>query len=253
MIVVLRRLLASLTQDQRRAALALGAGSLLALVPVLAVVPAPRLLGIPALGIAVIVALVIDRAWFAAADRLSFCLATLFAFLHLVHAPVASYIAGYHLRLSSLFNQRTVRALGGHLPDLPHAEVVLVRGGSGLFFGPFALSEDGTLPGYWRILSHTGHVLALRKDERTLELKVPPGESIYPIGPGSLYRSESAPLQVGQIIDTPGMRVEVLDSGARFTFEARLEEPPRYWAQEGFEGFVDVTLPEPGFGAPIDP
>jgi hypothetical protein len=261
-VVLLRRVVAAVGARERRAIAWMLLGSLGALVPVLAVVPAPRLLGIAAIGIAAIVALLVDHAWFPPSGetpRFVWASATLLAFLHLVHGPAASWIAAHNLREVSLRYEKSARALGARLKDYGQAEAVVVRGGAGMFFGPFALTDDGAPPGRWRILAHTGHVLALRIDERTLELKVPNGQGIYPIGPGSLYRRENIPLVAGDVIEVPGMKVRIVEAGTagpsvvRFTFDTPLEEAPRFFLQEEALGFADVSPPAPGFGIPLDP
>ena len=64
LVVPIRRALASLPPPSRAAVTWFLLGSVLALIPTLAVVPARRLLGVSMLGIAVVVAVLIDRAWF---------------------------------------------------------------------------------------------------------------------------------------------------------------------------------------------
>lgn len=265
-VVPLRRTWRAQGEQRRRALSWLLGGSLASLVPVLAVVPAPRLLGIAAIGMAATVGALLDHAWFPAspslrrgAAELTTQVATVLGFLHLVHGPAASWLAARDLRRSSLGYAATSQALRARLPDVGRAEVSVVRGGAGMYFEPFALDPGGVLPARWRILSHAWHVLALRRGERSLELVAPPGGGLYPVGPANLFRTAAAPLHAGEVIELPGMRVEVLRVGAggaeraRFTFDRPLEEAPLAWVEEGAAGFVDVELPSDGFGVPFGP
>ncbi len=262
LFVVLKRLLAALEPRRRADAIFLLAGSLISLVPVMAVQPAPRLLEISAIGMAAVVALLIEHAWFPAsgqAHRMTWTAATVLAFLQLIHGPIATLIAAHELRLSSLHFERTAAALGERLPDPARAEVVVARGGAGMFFGPFALTADGAPPARWRILSHTTHALALRKDAYTLELRASPERGLFPAGAGNLFRTEDEPLHAGDVVQLSGLRIEIIEAGAagpkvaRYTFDRPLEESPLVWVQEGFAGFRDLSPPAPGFGLALDP
>jgi len=66
------------------------------------------------------------------------------------------------------------------------------------------------MPKHWRMLSHTGHVLVLRRGARTVELRVPEDQSLVSLGPGNLFRADEAPLRVGQSIVVPGDPTEEL-------------------------------------------
>jgi hypothetical protein len=238
-------------------------GSFFSLAPVLAVVPAPRLLGVSALGMAAVVALLLDHAWFpkpgAPHRQLTGFVATLLAFAHLVHGPVSSFIASRELRGSSMAFAASAAALRARVPDVVEREIVVVRGTAGMFFGPFALDPRGTQPKAWRILAHGGHVLVLRKDARTIDLVAPADQGVFPIGPGNLFRSEDAVFKPGDERTIGDMRVEVLSVEARgprhvrVTFGRNLEEHPLLWIDEGLGGLRSVEIPAPGFGAPFDP
>ena len=261
----LQRAFAALHTTPRITAKWLLAGSLVALLPVLAVVAAPRLLGVSALGIASTVAILLDHAWFSGkiperrVAELTGLAATLLGFAHLLHGPIASWVASQELRRSASSFGNSAVSLRARLPNLASAEVGIVRGMGGMFFGPFALDSHGRPPAYWRVLSHGGHALLLRRDARTLELVVAPDKSVYPIGPSSLFRSETARLHEGDEISVPGMRVSILEVGTvgprrvRFVFDRDIDAAPLVWIEEGFEGFRDAPLPRPGFGAPFDP
>jgi hypothetical protein len=263
MVVVLRKLFESLDGERKETAGWLLWGSLIAMIPVLAVVPAPRVLGLPSIGMAAIIALLVEQAWFRreqpAPHRWTWFAATILAFLHLVHGPIASVIAGQELRVSSLRFAETAQALAAKLKDPARAEIIVARGQAGMFFGPFAIAPDGAPPARWRNLSHTNHALALRKDAYTLELRASAERGIFPAGPGNLFRSPHQPFKNGDIVDLPGLKIEIVDAGTsgprivRYTFERPLEEEPLVWLQEGFAGFRDITPPAPGFGLPLDP
>ena len=265
--VALRRTLGALDPRTRSSAHWLLPGSLLSLLPVLAVAPSPRLLGVSAIGMAATIALLLDHAWFPetiaprrGAAELTTVVATLLGFLQLVHGPATTWLSARELRRGSLASQRSVDELRVRLGDVAHAEVAVARGGPVMFFGPLALDPGGSLPRRWWILSHTTHVLALRKGPRTIELVAPPDAGLYPPGAGNLFRSADAPLRAGEIVELPGMRVQILAADrlgthrARFTFEHDLDKPPLVWVDEAWEGgFRDLTPPAIGFGQPLDP
>ncbi len=203
LVIPLRKTLQRQDDDVRRAATWLLVGSLLALVPVLAVVTARRLLGASMLGIAPIVALLVERAWFPTtaargsrpepAEDKSFAgalvsLAALgLGFAHLVHGPGTSWLVSRQHRKDALDFDVRVQVLKGTVGgDATKAEVGMARGLAGAFFAPFALDPLGRTPARWTVLTHAGHVLVKRVDERTLQLVGPKGRSLYPIGERNL-------------------------------------------------------------------
>ncbi len=266
LLVALRRTTAALPSEQRRTIVFLLLGSLGALAPVIAVVPAPRLLAISALGMAPVIALLVHHGWFPAvaeerrgAAEITALMATVMAFLHLVHGPAASLIAGLNLRDSSLAYTVTAARLNRELAARPTREVQLVRGAAGAFFGPFALAMGGTPIERWHVLSQTPHVLALRPDANTLELVTAAADGLFPDGPGNLFRDRTLPFTAGARISTPGFEVEILQVGAhgptraRFHFEKPLESTDYLWLSERYSGLTIETLPPAGFGEPFDP
>lgn len=275
-VVPLRRTYAALDARERALATWMFLGSLLAMTPVLAVVPSPRLLGASLLGIAACVALVLDRAWFpvrggppldedgpppprSRAAELTGLVALALGFAHFVHGPVTSWLTGREFRASSGEFAARARELGARLPELASTELGVVRGSVGGFFLPFALDQRGVLPARWRILSETRHVLVLRRGPRTLELVAPKDRGLFSLSRGDLFRSESSRLAVGDEFDLPGMRVTVLENGddgprsARFEFDRDIDAPPFAWIAEEHDGFPLVELPKVGFGKPFDP
>lgn len=266
LFVPIRRLLADLAEAERRAASWLLLGSVISLAPVLAVVPSPRLLGASLLGVAPVVALLLDRAWYPReiAPRrghveLTGLVAVLLGFAHLVHAPATSWLVGRKFqRLAWQFVEH-VGDLRGRLVDPAHAEVVITQGMAGAFFLPFALAREGELPARWRILAQTGHSLARRRGPRTLEIVVPPGQAMFPPGPGNLFRNVELPMAVGDTFDVPGLHVTVLEIGAegpravRYDFDRELEAASLRWITERHDGFPDAPPPKIGFGVTYDP
>ncbi len=262
----LRRTLAELAAHERGAASFLLIGSVLALAPVLAVVPSPRLLGASLLGVAPIVALLLDRVWFPRVvparrgrAELAELVALLLGFAHLVHGPVTSWLGGRHFQQSAATFSKRAAELRARLDDAKSADVVVTRCINGAFFLPFALSRQGELPSHWRILAQTGHVLALRRDPRTLDLVVPPDQSVFPSGPGNLFRDDELKIAAGDVFDVPGLHVTVLEVGpngprsVRYQFDRDLEAASLVWITERFDGFPDATPPKVGFGASFDP
>jgi hypothetical protein len=266
LFVPLRRALAELEEAQRRTAMWLLLGSFFALAPVLAVVPSPRVLGASLVGIAPVVALVLDRAWFPrvieprrGAAELGGLVALLLGFAHLVHGPVTSWLVGRRFQRAAVEFTDHVAELRARLDDPANTEVVIMRGMDASFFLPFALERHGELPGRWRILAQTGHALALRRGPRTLDIVVPADQAVFPSGPGSLFRRDARGIAVGDVFDVPGLRATVLElskdgpRAVRYQFDRDLEAAPLVWITERYEGFPDAAPPKLGFGVPFDP
>jgi hypothetical protein len=268
MVVPLRRALARLDDEGRAHAWWLLLGSVLSLAPVMAVLPAPRLLGASLLGVAGTVALILDRAWFppepeprVGASEIGGLVALGLGFGHLVHGPGAAWVSARGYRDEGLSLVEHAATLRTRLAEegAPKTEVVLVRGMAGsVFVLPYALDARGTPPPRWRALTLTGHVLVLRRDARTVEIVVPRDRGLFPNGEGNLFRGEGAPLAAGSVVRVPGMRVTVLEVGdagprrARFEFDDPLDAPSRTWVTDRFDGLYDATPPPLGFGKPFD-
>lgn len=268
LVVPLRRTLTRLDDAPRATASWLLLGSFLALTPVLAVVPSPRLLGASLLGVAPVVALLLDHAWFSGvtpppgrrgAAELTGIAALLLGFAHLVHGPVTSWLVGRHFAGTAVLFASNAAALRAKIADPASAEVVVIRGLGGSFFLPFALDKHGAPPARWRILAQTGHALALRRGPRTLDILVPAGQGVFPIGSGNLFRNERLQVNVGDTYAVPGLRATILEMGAqgpravRYELERDLEEPPYTWISEGLDGYRETPPPQVGFGEPLDP
>ncbi len=263
--VPLRRMFALLGTEQHRAASWLLVGSVISLVPVLAVVPSSRLLGVSYLGVSAVIALFLDYAWFPAVPRmrtrvaeLTGLVALMFGYAQLVQGPVTAWLTGAQLRRGSIdFASRTAW-VASQLPDRETASVIVIRGMADMFFGPFALDPRGAQPARWRTLAHTGHTLVLRKDLRTIELVLRPDRGLYPFQ-NNLFRANDAQLSAGSEVILPGMRAKVIAVGAEgpfdvsFEFDRDLDAATFVWLVENFDGFRAADLPKPGFGLPFDP
>lgn len=260
----IRRVLAHLDPAPRATATWMLLGSVIALVPTLAVVPSARLLGVSYLGVSAVVALLLEHAWFPAvpdtgkAEQLQLA-AVLLGFAHLVHGPVTSWLVSRQFRDAAVEFSDHTHALASRLGDPSQADVVLIRGMVGQFFVPFALDPHGHPPKRWRILSQTGHVLVMRTDPRTVRLIAPKDQSLYTTGPGNLFRSLDRQLEVGDQVRVQGMTVTIEELGidgprqARFEFDEDIDTSASTWIVEDFDGFKDANLPAVGFGKPFDP
>ncbi|HEX3346149.1 MAG TPA: hypothetical protein VHS09_16310, partial [Polyangiaceae bacterium] len=261
-----RRMFLRLDEGPRRTTAALLLGGHLALVPVLAAAPAPRLLGTTMLGVAAAIAVLLDQAWFPVvreerrgAAELTGLVALALGFAHFVHGPGTSWLMAREFWQSATHAaSRTAKLIERH-PEVATSEVVIVRGMFNSFILPFSLDERGHPAGRWRVLSQTGHVLALRRDARTLDLVVPFDKCLYPKGVANLFRADSSPIPVGASFRIPDARVTVLEVGplgpraARFEFDRPLEADGRLWINDAIGGLEDAPLPPKGFGKPYDP
>lgn len=265
-LFVARWALSSLEAPVRARAQWLSLGSLLALLPVLAVVPNPRTLGASMLGFSALLGLCFEHAWAGPARlrtgrsaELLRGLVSLAAFAHLFHGPFTAAQSGAHERRQTADFARHLAALRARVPDFAHRQVTVLRGSGVSFFAPFGLSNGGPLPDRWRVLALTGHVLVMRPDERTLLLVAPREHGVFLADRNNLFRSPGSPLVDGAVLERPGVRVTVLQGGehgprrVRFEFEHDLDSPEYLWLNEDSTGFRVLELPAPGFGMPLDP
>ncbi len=258
-------LLRRMPAERARVVVALLFGSLVALVPMIAVNPSPRVVGISAFGMCAALGAAWEEEWFSPiarprrglAEWSSIALVVL-GFLHWIHGPITAWLTARSMREETRDFGQQLAWLRARVADPSHADVAFVRGLGRMFFAPFAVAPNGAPPARWRMLALTGHVLALRRDARTLELRVPREDSLIAGGEWSLFRSDQRPLEVGTLVRVEGMTAQVLEVGprgptrARFVFDDELDRGARIWLSERAIGFSDVTLPGPGFGAPYD-
>ena len=110
--LAMRRAYLALPDVRRRRVGFLMLGSMFALVPVLAVVPSPRVLGVSLLGVTAAVGMLLEHAWFPkeAIDarkpgdgvaELSSFVALALGFSHLVHAPMTAWLVGRRFNASA--------------------------------------------------------------------------------------------------------------------------------------------------------
>ncbi len=257
----------------RRAAIWMALGSCFALVPVLAVVPGPRLIGASVLGIAAAAALIIDAAWFpsdaelearahASASRrriveASGLIALALAFFQLVHGPAIAWIMGRHFRSTSVGFARQLHSLRERIGDPSTADVVVVRGMAGAFFAPFGVDPAGMAPARFRVLAFTGHVLVQRRGPRTLDIIAAHDRGLFPGGEANLFLA-GVTLHDGDVFEAAGMRVTLLEVEqglpriARFELAEAFDAPRLVWLNETDKAYFDGTPPAEGFGRPYD-
>lgn len=267
LVVPVRRVLGSLPALEQRTASWMLLGSTLALIPTLAVVPSKRLLGVSMIGVSVVVALLLERAWFPPAGEagpprgrpaaLSALAALGLGFAHLVHGPGTAWLTSRQHRDDGNDFVAKIAWLRAKVGDPTRSRIGIVRGMAGEFFAPFALDPRGVTPARWCVLTQGGHVLALRRDARTLDLVAMKDRALYPAGERNLYRDERSPLREGAEIAMPGVKVTILETGengpraARFVFE---QDPSSLvWITDDFDAMREATLPGVGLGAPFDP
>jgi hypothetical protein len=259
-----RRALGALTPERRTTASWLLLGSLLSLTPILAVVPAMRLLGICTVGIGIVVAVVLEQAWFHDAGsartgtvELGWFAALLLAFVHLVHGPGTAFTFALRHRREATKFVRGAAFLHARAPSLDRAEIGIMRGMSLTFFTPFAVDARGQTPRKWCLLAHAGHTLVVRRSARTFDLTTSPDRGLFPMGDGNLFRAENAALRVGDEVENGCVRATILEVGPKGPRSARLtlqgDPAAMTWVEDAYEGWKDVTLPAVGFGAPFDP
>ena len=259
--LALRATLREQPDDRKRAALALLVGTLFAMVPLVGVATSARLLGIIMFGVAPLVALMLERAWFIAEPVTGKygVFAVVLAFFHLVHGPVMTFFQSIvYYEASSGFLDRA-RSLAKRCDGKPEdAKIVLARSSWEIvLFLPFALRDDNVLPARWWVLSLSPHTLMLRRGERVVELLVPKGHGYFPTGPNDLFRSEDHPLHAGDEVTVPGLHAKVLETGERgparlrFEFDDKLDS--LVWVADGKDDWRDVPPPQIGFGMPLDP
>lgn len=263
LVRVLRHALAESAPEPRRAALWLGAGSIIAMVPILAVVPNQRTLGAVMFGVAAIVGLALDAAWFpkSAEPRrgmaeLAQLTALALGFAHLIHGPVTTALLGAKYYESSSQFSVQMATLRERFPDASAAEPVVVRATGGAFFAPFGMYEDGELPARFAILSWATHVLMLRTGERSFDLLSSAESGIFPWGEGNLYLDTAWEIEEGDVFQAPGYAATVtrIQEGhtTRVHFDLDEEFAARAFLNETPKAYFQAELPIEGDGRPYD-
>lgn len=266
-LITLRRLYRDLDADNRRWFWTFGLGSLLALPPVMSVSPTPRVLGASMLGVAPLVAMILERAWFVAEQtprdksagaQVAGLTTILLAFAHLVHAPGASWLSAGRLHDHAYEFVDHAASLRARMTIPEHPEIIVVRAVINSFYMPFVLDPTGQLPVHWRILAQTPHALVLRRGPRTLDIIVRPEDRIYSSGPDHLFRADHEGFKVGDVAHMPGVKITILALGSvgprivRYEFDRDLESPTLTWLAENNDGFTVEKPLAIGFGKPYD-
>lgn len=256
-----------LEDGERRSLVAIVVGSLVAVVPLLAVGPSTRTLGIATVGIAAAIGVLVDRAWFrtAPADdgRDGAFLrgaAAILVFARFVHGPTLIVDSSISARDSALTFGRAALALGERVDQTASRRVTVVRGEwQTLLWAPFALNERHEPPARWRVLSLAKHALVLRKDDSTIEIVAPTADGVFPASEDDLFRSDANPVVDGDVLHVRSPPDELTATlftlpksvGLRLTFPQPLPDDDLWVAQRRTE-FVDAAPPAVGHGFPLD-
>jgi hypothetical protein len=260
MVVPVRRALGALDARELDGATWLLAGSLFGMVPMLAVEPSARLLGASMIGISAIVALVLERTWFPpvvearrGAAEMSALVALALAFVHIVRAPLDSWLGTRLTSVVATAIQTRMNWVRAHAPG--HSSIVVMRAESltTAIWAPCMLGASSGIP--WRVLSYeAGRVLVLRTGDRSVELVASP-RPIFPMGPRQVFRDFDGSLRVGDVVQVGGMKATVLQLDkagfarrVRFDFDRSLDDPSILWLKESGDSFVDQPPPKIGYG-----
>ncbi len=266
-VITMRRLFADLDEAHRRWFAIFAVGSILALIPVMAVSPTPRVIGTSMLGVAPLVAMLLDRAWFVAAaaprDRstsaqISGLVTVLLGFAHLIHAPGAAWLSASRFRDHAAEFVQQSKSLRERLVMSEKPEIIVVRSLTDSLFMPFVLDPNGRSPAHLLILSQTTHALAIRRDSRTLDIIVRPDGRIYSDRPDPLLRQDRSLMRIGDVATMTGVRITVLAVGSfgprivRYEFDRDLDSPTLTWLAQDQDGFSIEKPLAVGFGKPYD-
>jgi hypothetical protein len=239
-------------------------GALLALIPVAAVIPSPRVVGCALFGLAPLMGALIDCVWRepttaqAKAPAATFMIALAFSFSGLVHGPVTAFLLSKDASSAPRQFTKNVAQTVQDLSQTPNLDLIMVRFLAGGFYLPSALDVAGHARKKTLMLSMCGKVLMRREAATTtrFELIAPEGESLFPVGIGNLFRPAEALMHVGERVVLPEMEVTVTEVNARgvrtamFTLAKPMEQ--YVWLQETQTGYLPIALPPPGFGAPFE-
>lgn len=243
----------------------LATGVLLSLIPLAAGMTETRQLLAPMLGIAVLLAALLDivwRRWWPSANWWRWAAAALGVFLLLIHIGVASLLRIVHPLKFSEFSQVLFDRFET-VPDWDNAsyQEVLVLNADvlTLFYGPPYLDYlHDTRREHWWVLTAAPHQHRLtRTGANAVEMESLDGEMIASVNE-TAWPPETE-LRPGVVIDRGFFTVEVLEFGEvgptrlRFDFKKPLDDPGLLilkWGKSGFEwgksGFEKATLPDVG-------
>jgi hypothetical protein len=231
------------TPELRRRLLALLVGTLLSLLPLVGTIPSTRILLVPSIGGATLIAALF---WDAArrlgsrGDRLRpltwlrAVLTLLLVPFHLAFGPMASRAGALSFRHNQTMLRSTIERgeLGG--AQAAERDFVLLNAPEPmlLLYVPFVLEDAGlTPPRSWRALTMTSQPLRIRRVAAdTLELSAGDGLALEnPIV--HLFRRGDHPLREGQVIRLSNMEITVLEmqrwgpNRLRARFDRSLDDP----------------------------
>ncbi|MCB9741451.1 MAG: hypothetical protein H6740_02480 [Alphaproteobacteria bacterium] len=257
-LALLRWAWPGLAPETRRAVRWLGPGALFSMIPTLSVFPMARLLVVPSLGAAVVLAAVLVRFGElrgGAMSGLARVSCGLLVGLHVVLAPASWLLVGPGL--GALSKTYEALALGAEVDDarITEQRVVLPAAPDPVvayytFVTRFVYGHPKPLS--HRVLSLAPHPhLLTRVAEDAFELEVVGGELLTtPLE--TMFRTREAALGVGEVVRLEGMDVEVLDVGEegpkrlRVRFDRPLEDPSLLFLGWEAGGLRRLTMPPVG-------
>lgn len=263
-----------LSEAERRAVVWTALGSLVALVPLAAILPSTRALALAALGPAVFVGSVgvaatrALRPWPAALGQRVRALALL---------PLAATLLWTHTLVDAAWARAQIAGIGGTGrsyarfllgPDTDGLELtgkhVVVIAAPGLVTGLHGLWMlhlwDRPTPATWHVLAMGDRRLVVRRsDERSLELSTL-GRPLLDQPQETLFRAPTRPLALGEPVDLGLLDVEVVHlhpsggpDAVRFSFDRPLDDPSLVFLAAGPDGLHPFALPEPGRATAVPP
>ncbi len=257
--VPLWRVLRGLDERTRSQATWMLAGSVLALLPVLAAEPSIRVLDVSMVGVSGLVGLLLDRAAHRGTDKgsagrdVTVVVAIALGLAHYVRGPVDTVRAiRQYIEAVTGFDKRTAW-LREHL-DRTKSTVLVLRADSppATLWMPFMLRDWA--PAHWRVLTfRAGLMTAVRRGPRTLEI-TSRDHPLFPTGPFDLFRNTDE-LHSGDVVEVPGMRATLLQvddqhapKQVRLDFDVDLDDSSVQTISERESGFEEVALPAVNFG-----
>ena len=260
-IRALRHVLRERDPSVRRAALWLGVGSVIAIAPVLAVMSGQRVLGAVMFGVAPIVALVLDGAWFPrvieprrGVAELTQLAALGLGFAHLIYGPGVGAVSEARIRDTSAQFRRQMNSVHALVGDAATADAVVVRGTFDSFFVPFGIEPDGRTPRAWAVLAAAQRVLVIRTGERELDLYAEADSGAFPPGEGNLFLDAGFLITTGTVFHAPGFTATISEmsegrvTGVHFAFDEAFQN--RVWLAETTKQYFPAHLPSIGEGRP---
>ena len=212
----------------RSPALAWPLGAALALLPVLAAPPLPRLLLPSAPGVAALLAVLCAAPftrWGMPAPATPAAVALSLPLL-IVHLALLPWKTHADVRSLSALFARTRDAIARAAPEVtPSSRCDVLLGAidlEALHYPPMIWREAGARPsGCLRVLTATGHPFALvRVDARTLLLRTDGGALVEPL---ALTAYRASPMSVGDRVVTPAMTLTVTGTRQGYPTELRLD------------------------------